>query len=110
MTVEWIPVTGMPTYHECSIHELPHSIGEDRYKVLLRSQADLRTLAAHPHSGSVDVEYCYARAEETAADTPASTSRIDAAEEVSAYAKANPCDAGLHADVVALAGLALLRQ
>jgi hypothetical protein len=70
--VEWIPMTelGFPIYRSVSAKEFVEQVSEeseDRYHVVLSSQADTELLYGHPLCGRAETEYSYTNAQASSA-------------------------------------------
>jgi hypothetical protein len=61
----WVPMEGYPEYHEVTLEEFKQASrqeGEDRFKVILTSQAETEAFLRHPHFHRAEPVYTYAEA------------------------------------------------
>jgi hypothetical protein len=79
LEVTWVPMTdrGFPVYRTITAKEFPllaKEDSEDRFHVVLKSQADTELFFGHPLCNRAETEYSYTTTNEASAETPKSWS------------------------------------
>lgn len=110
LQLEWIPVTGFPSYHTVSVAEfveaLENDSGEDRFKVIVQSPDEAQIIYTHPQGTRAQPHYAYA-AQEAEIDADPSRWTLDAV--LKRWMKVNPWTVDITSEDMLAIGLRMAR-